>query len=118
MNKTRFRRNLIALIVIIIAAIIVLLSKWYYEVNKYHDIADMNSFRWQMNMNIEEFTELEKGMSYLEVVEVAKGEGEPVNDGVYIWKDELLLTQVYEIHFQDGNLKEKRIVEKRGNSTR
>lgn len=118
MNKTRLRRNLITLILIIIVATIVLISKWYYEVNKYHDITDMNSFRWQMNMNKEEFSKLEKGMSYLEVVEVAKGEGELVEEGIYVWNDELLMTQIYEIHFQDGKLEEKRIVEKRGYSTR
>lgn len=118
MNKTRLRRNLITLILIIIVATIVLISKWYYEVNKYHDITDMNSFRWQMNMNKDEFSKLEKGMSYLEVVEVAKGEGELVEEGIYVWNDELLMTQIYEIHFQDGKLEEKKIVEKRGYSTR
>ncbi|KGR77167.1 hypothetical protein CD33_03380 [Ureibacillus sinduriensis BLB-1 = JCM 15800] len=109
---------MIALLLITIVATIVLISKWYYEVNKYHDITDMNSFRWQMNMNKEEFSKLENGMSYLEVVEVAKGEGELVEEGVYVWKDELLMTQIYEVHFQDGKLEEKRIVEKRGYSKR
>ncbi|MFC7687598.1 hypothetical protein [Ureibacillus sp. GCM10028918] len=118
MNKTRFRRNLLALLLIAIAATMVLLSQWYYKVNKYYDIEDLNSFRWQMNMNIEEFEKLEKGMSYLEVVEVAKGKGEPIDDGVYVWDDEILMTQSYEIHFQDGKLEKKKVVEKRGYSTR
>jgi len=118
MNKTRLRRNLLALLFIVIAGIIVLLSQWYFEVNKYHDIEEMNSFRWQKNMNEEEFAKLENGMSYLEVVKVVKGEGKKVKDGVYIWDDEILMTQSYEIHFQDGKLGEKKIIEKRGYSTR
>ena len=117
-NKTRLRRNSLALLFIIIGGIIVLLSQWYYEVNKYHDIEDINSFRWQQNMNEEEFAKLEEGMSYIEVVKVAKGEGKRVKEGIYMWDDELLMTQSYEVHFLDGKLKEKKVIEKRGYSTR
>lgn len=118
MNKTRLRRNLLALSFIVIAGIIALLSQWYYEVNKYHDIEDMNSFRWQQYMNEEEFEKLEKGMSYLEVVKVVKGEGKQVKENVYVWDDEILMTQSYELHFKDGKLEDKKVIEKRGYSTR
>ncbi len=118
MNKTRLRRNLLALLFIVVAGILVLLSQWYYEVNKFHDLEDMNSFRWQRYMNEDEFAKLEKGMSYLDVVEIAKGEGEQIKEGVYIWDDEILVTQSYEIQFEDGKLQKKRVIEKRGYSTR
>ncbi len=118
MNKKRLRRNSLALIFILIVGIIVLFSQWYNAVNKYHDIEDMNSFHWQQNMNQEEFEKLEMGMSYLEVVEIVKGEGKLVNEGVYLWDDELLMTQSYEIYFENGKVEKKKIIEKSGYSTR
>lgn len=78
----------------------------------------MNSFHWQQNMNQEEFEKLEMGMSYLEVVEIVKGEGKLVNEGVYLWDDELLMTQSYEIYFENGKVEKKKIIEKSGYSTR
>ncbi|QCR33968.1 hypothetical protein [Lysinibacillus sp. SGAir0095] len=118
MNKTRLRRNILALLFIVIAGIIVLLSQWYHTVNKYHEVEGMNSFRWQQYMNEEEYEKVKNGMSYFEVVKVAKGEGKQVEDGIYVWDDETLMTQSYEIHFQNGNVIEKKVVEKSGYSTR
>ncbi|MEK9199830.1 hypothetical protein ACH0B5_17310 [Ureibacillus sp. 179-F W5.1 NHS] len=118
MNKKRYRRNLLALLFILITAIAVLFAKWYFEVNQYHDIEDENSYSWQRYMNEDEFTQLEDGMSYSDVVRVAKGRGEKISEDVYIWDDELLLTQSYEIHFQDGKLEQKKIIQKRGYSSR
>lgn len=118
MNKNRYRRNLLALLFILITAIVVLVSKWYFEVNQYHDIEEENSYSWQRYMNEDEFTKLEDGMSYSDVVQVAKGRGEKLSKDVYIWEDELLLTQAYEIRFQDGKLDQKEIIQKRGYSTR
>ena len=118
MYKKRLRRNVFVLLFILLASIIVLLTQWYSEVNKYHDIEDMNAFHWQKHMNKEEFAQLEEGMSYFEVVEVAKGTGEQIAEDVYIWDDELLITQSYEVQFQDGKLEAKKVIEKRGYSTR
>ena len=118
MNKIRLRRNIYALLFIIIAGISVLLSQWYLEVNKYHDIEDSNSFRWQQYMNEEEYDKVENGMSYQEVVQVVKGQGELVEEGVYLWEDELLMTQNYEIIFEKGKVVKKKIIEKSGYSTR
>ncbi|HWK23961.1 MAG TPA: hypothetical protein VNS08_13090 [Ureibacillus sp.] len=118
MYRRRLRRNVIALFFIIIAGSIALLTDWYNTVNKYYEIEDMNTFQWQKNMNEEEYAKLEKGMSYLEVVEVVKGTGKQVEEGIYIWEDEILLTQGYEIHFNDGKLENKKIFKKRGYSNR
>ena len=117
LNKKRLRRNLLALLFIVVAAIVVLISQWYFEVNKYHDIEDLNSFRWQRNMNEEEFAQLEQGMTYLEVVEIAKGEGKQTAKDVYAWEDETLLTQSYELQFHDGKLEEMKVIEKHMQST-
>ncbi len=69
-------------------------------------------------MNEEEFNKLEEGMSYIEVVKVAGGEGKEVASNTYEWVDEQLMTQAYEIKFENDKLLEKKIIEKRGHSTR
>lgn len=69
-------------------------------------------------MNEEEFEQLEEGMSYMEVVEIARGGGEQLDDNTFIWLDELLMTQAYEVYFEDEQLVEKRRIEKRGHSIR
>ena len=116
--KQRYRRNLLVLLFIIIAAIIVLIYEHSYEVNKIYNIEDSNAYYWQKYMNEEEFARLENGMSYMDVVEIAKGGGEQVSAGVFRWDDELLMTQGYEIHFENDKLIDKKIYEKRGYSTR
>lgn len=116
--KQRYRRNLLVLLFIIIAAIIVLIYEHSYEVNKIYNIEDSNAYYWQKYMNEEEFARLENGMSYMDVVEIAKGGGEQVSANVFRWNDELLMTQGYEIHFENDKLIDKKIYEKRGYSTR
>ena len=116
--KSRYRRNLLVLIFIVITGLTVLLYQHYQDVNRYYNLEDGNSYHWQRYMNEEEFNELKEGMSYSEVVEVAKGRGERTEQGVYEWKDELLLTQAYVIQFQDGKLITKEIVRKSGYSKR
>ena len=69
-------------------------------------------------MNEEEFEQLEEGMSYMEVVEIARGRGEQLDENTFIWLDELLMTQAYEVYFEDEKLIEKRRIEKRGHSIR
>ena len=69
-------------------------------------------------MNEEEFNEIKEGMSYIEVVRVAGGEGKKVSPNTYEWQDELLMTQAYELKFENDKLIEKNIIEKRGHSTR
>ena len=86
--------------------------------NKVAKIEESNAFIWQKYMNEEEFNQLEQGMSYMEVVEIARGGGEQLDDHTFIWLDELLMTQAYEVYFEDEQLVEKRRIEKRGHSIR
>ena len=86
--------------------------------NKIAKIEDSNAFIWQKYMNEEEFEKLEEGMSYMEVVEIARGRGEQLDENTFIWPDELLMTQAYEVYFEEEQLVEKRRIEKRGHSTR
>ena len=86
--------------------------------NKIAKIEQSNAFIWQKYMNEEEFEKLEEGMSYMEVVEIARGRGEQLDENTFIWLDELLMTQAYEVYFEDEKLVNKRRIEKRGHSTR
>ena len=86
--------------------------------NKMAKIEDSNAFVWQKYMNEEEFEKLEEGMSYIEVVEIARGRGEQIDENTFIWKDEQLMTQAYEVYFEEEKLVDKRIIEKRGHSIR
>ena len=86
--------------------------------NQIAKIEAENHYEWQKYMNKDEFEQLENGMSYMDVVKVAKGEGIQVNEKKYIWPDEIVLTHVYEVKFEDDKLVEKKIVERIGNSTR
>ncbi len=86
--------------------------------NKIAKIEDSNAFIWQKYMNEEEFEKLEEGMSYMEVVEIVRGRGEQLDENTFIWLDELLMTQAYEVYFEDEQLVEKRRIEKRGHSNR
>lgn len=88
------------------------------EVNAVYNIEDTNPFVWQKYMNEDEFNQLENGMSYMEVVEIAKGRGEQLKENVFIWNDELLMTKAYEIHFEEDRLVEKKVIKKRGYSSR
>ena len=86
--------------------------------NEIVDIELSNEFSWQKFMNEEEFSELKEGMSYIEVVRVAGGEGKKVASSTYEWQDEILMTQAYELKFENDELVEKKIIEKHGQSTR
>ena len=86
--------------------------------NKIAKIEDSNAFIWQKYMNEEEFEQLEEGMSYMEVVEIARGRGEQLDENTFVWLDELLMTQAYEVYFEEEQLVEKRLIEKRGHSKR
>lgn len=86
--------------------------------NKVIKIEESNAFIWQKYMNEEEFEQLEQGMSYMEVVEIAHGGGEQLDDNTFIWLDERLMTQGYEVSFEDEQLVKKRRIEKRGYSIR
>ncbi|MFJ8237883.1 hypothetical protein ACIQ34_19500 [Ureibacillus sp. NPDC094379] len=116
--RQRYRRGILVLIFIVIMNLILLLFNYITEVNAMYDIEESNNFRWQKFMSEDEFNQLEQGMSYKEVVEVAKGRGEPISEGVFVWNDEWVMTMAYEIHFDDGKLLDKKIIEKRGYSTR
>ena len=69
-------------------------------------------------MNEQEYEQVTKGMSYMEVVRIAGGAGTEIDKDVYEWDDELLLTQGYQFTFKKGKLTKKELVERRGNSTR
>ncbi len=86
--------------------------------NEMINIEDSNTYAWQKYMNEKEFDQLKEGMTYMEVVEIARGPGEMVDDHIYTWPDELIITQAYEIEFKDDQLVDKRIIEKRGESMR
>ncbi|MEK3763818.1 MULTISPECIES: hypothetical protein [unclassified Solibacillus] len=82
------------------------------------EIEEGNAFTWQKYMNEEEFNKLEEGMSYLEVVRVTGGAGEEIDNGVFEWNDEFLMTQAYRLQFKEDGLVQKEIVERKGNSSR
>ena len=86
--------------------------------NEIIEIEVSNEYSWQKFMNKEEFDEIKEGMSYIEVVRLAGGEGKKVASATYEWPDEQLMTQAYELKFKDDVLVEKKITEKRGHSTR
>jgi len=86
--------------------------------NEIIEIELSNEYSWQKFMNKEEFDEIKEGMSYIEVVRLAGGEGKKVASDTYEWPDEQLMTQAYELKFKDDVLVEKKIIEKRGHSTR
>ncbi len=81
-------------------------------------IEQSNAYSWQKYMNEDEFAQLEEGMTYDEVMKIAKGAGKQKAEDVYRWPDEQLMTQAYEIEFKDNKLVKKEIVEIRANSTR
>ncbi|MER2109038.1 MAG: hypothetical protein ABS949_19095 [Solibacillus sp.] len=82
------------------------------------NVEDQNIYEWQKYMNEDEFKQLQPGMNYMDVVEVAGGAGTEIETSVYEWGDEILLTQAYVVYFEDGKLMSTEIIEKRGSSTR
>ena len=86
--------------------------------NEIITIEDSNSYEWQKYMNETEYHQLVEGMTYLEVVEIAGGQGEQQEENLFFWKDEILMTQAYELEFKDSKLVRKKIVVRRGHSTR
>ncbi|MEO4055519.1 hypothetical protein [Solibacillus sp. CAU 1738] len=86
--------------------------------NELISIEDSNAYTWQKYMNEKEFNQLIDGMNYMDVVNIAGGVGELQQEGVFIWYDEMSLTQAYEIQFKKDQLISKKIIEVRGYSTR
>lgn len=82
------------------------------------EIEEENAYSWQKYMNEQEYEEIKKGMSYLEVVRIAGGAGKEIKANIYEWNDELLLTKGYRLTFKEDTLTKKEIIERRGNSTR
>ena len=82
------------------------------------EIEEKNLYSWQRYMNEDEYNQLEKNMSYMEVVRIAGGAGKEIAADTYEWNDEILLTRGYKIQFKEGQLVKKEIVERRGHSTR
>jgi len=70
-------------------------------------------------MNEHEFEQLQQGMSYMEVVEIAGGDAsEMIRSDYYRWNDEILLTQAYIVQFKDNQLVSKEVIALKGYSTR
>lgn len=70
-------------------------------------------------MNEHEFEQLQQGMSYMEVVEIAGGNAsEVIRSDYYRWNDEILLTQAYIVQFKDNQLVSKEVIALKGYSTR
>ena len=70
-------------------------------------------------MNEHEFEQLQQGMSYMEVVEIAGGNAsEMIRSDYYRWNDEILLTQAYIVQFKDNQLVSKEVIALKGYSTR
>lgn len=88
------------------------------KINELISIEDSNPYIWQKYMNEKEFNQLIDGMNYMDVVSIAGGVGELRQEGVYVWSDEISLTQAYEIQFKKDQLISKKIIEVRGYSTR
>ena len=90
--------------------------------NNIVDIEQANNYEWQKYMNSEEYAKVQPGMTYMDVVEIAGGRGElqksEKNEDIYMWRDERLLTQAYEIKFVRNEVESMQVIELRGNSTR
>lgn len=82
------------------------------------EIEEHNMYRWQKYMNEEEYSQLEKGMSYIDVAKITGGTGVKINENLYEWNDEILLTKGYQVYFEDGKLTKMEIVKRKGNSNR
>ena len=82
------------------------------------EIEANNAHSWQKYMNEEEYNEIQRGMSYIEVVRISGGSGEEIEKDVYEWNDELLLTKGYRLKFQEDQLIHMEVVERKGHSTR
>ena len=86
--------------------------------NELIEIEEKNQYSWQKFMNEDEFNQLMIGMTYMEVVKLAGGEGEKIATNTYEWPDEIKMVQAYELKFEEDKLIEKQIIEKKGHSTR
>jgi hypothetical protein len=82
------------------------------------EIEEKNVYSWQKYMNEDEFNQLKKDMSYMDVVQIVGGAGEKIDADTYEWHDEILLTRGYKVQFKENQLLNKEIVERRGHSTR
>ncbi|CAM5206842.1 hypothetical protein UACE39S_05948 [Ureibacillus acetophenoni] len=103
-KNIKLRQKITILIILVVVNLLLFLTPLTYEINKYYYIEETNNYRWQKFMNEEEFLQLEKGMTYMDVVKIAKGRGERLTDYSYLWYDELLLTKQYIITFEDHQL--------------
>lgn len=87
-------------------------------VDEITEIEERNTYRWQRYMNENEYSKLVKGMNYIDVVKIVGGPGVKMNESIYEWNDEILLTKGYQIHFENGELIRTEIVKRKGNSNR
>ena len=92
--------------------------------NEIVKVEDENSYLWQKYMNEEEFKQLKVGIAYMDVVKIAGGPGELIESDeeaqreVYRWNDEILVTQAYEIVFENNALQSMEMIERKGTSKR
>ena len=112
MNKRGFYIFLSICLVMLVAMLITACQDEILE------IEESNTYVWQKYMNEEEFKEIEEGMSYLDVVRISGGAGQKIDENTYEWNDEILLTKGYRLIFEENELVQKEVVERKGNSTR
>ena len=108
----------VLLIYLTISLIFLLLLIYTSYGNEILEIEEKNEYSWQKYMNEDEYNQLQKGMSYMDVVRIVGGAGKEINSDIYEWSDELLLTKGYQIQFKNDRLVKKEIEERQGYSTR
>ena len=106
------------LLVVILLVVCSLIACTIIIVKSKLDLENSNAYWWQKYMNEQEFNLLDEGISYIDVVTIAGGIEAEQHGTIYIWYDEILLTQAYEIQFKGNELISKKIIELKGYSTR
>ena len=109
MKSKKLQQKMHVLCFIVVVNLILMISHYTYEINKFYIIEENNSFRWQKFMNESEFEQLRQGMTYFDVVKIAKGRGEQLTEQSFVWQDEQSLKRSYIITFTDDLLVRKYI---------
>ncbi|SOC43589.1 hypothetical protein [Ureibacillus acetophenoni] len=104
MKLKKLQQKILVWCFIVVTNLFLIIYHFTYETNKFYDIEDTNAFRWQRYMNEDEFHQLQEGMTYMDVVNIAKGRGEQLTEHTFMWKDEQSLKRTYIITFQEDQL--------------
>lgn len=104
MTSKKLQQKIHVLCFIVVTNLVLFIYHFTYETNKFYDIEDTNAFRWQKYMNEDEYHQLQEGMTYMDVVNIAKGRGEQLTEQSFMWKDEQSLKKSYIITFHEDRL--------------